>query len=186
MKRRTLLAATGAGVVGVGGVAVFQSGTTEKRVAVESTDEVPEEFEIDIGATATEPRITTDHTASVRVAVENERDEARKISDGGRELFSTLTSDEPGLLLLDRKASPLRSPGCWRPVVGQSRSMELRSAEIPPEGESTIDLAVWGESGVSLDDCVPTGAFRFDTTYHVFGADGEQTFDWGFELSVDG
>lgn len=185
MRRRTLLATIGVGVTGTAGLTVLNSGMTEKRISIESTDEAPEEFGLSVGATVLEPRITRDHTASIRITVENERDESLRISDGGRKLFSTLTSDEPGLLLLDRDASPLRSPGCWRPVVGQSSSMELRIAEIPSGGESAIDLGVWGESGVSLDECVPTGTFRFDTTYHVFGADGEQTFDWGLELSVE-
>lgn len=185
MRRRTLIAAVGVSAAGTAGFAVLSSTMTEKRVAIESVDEAPEEYGFDIDATVIEEKITSDHTANIRISVENERGETRKISDGSRELFSTLTSAEPGLLLLDREASPLRMPGCWRPVFGQSSSMELRIAEIPPEGKATIDLAVWGESGVSLDECVPTGAFRFDTTYHVFGVEGERTFDWGFELSVE-
>jgi hypothetical protein len=180
-----VLATVGAGAVGVGGVAALRSPAGQKRIAIESVAEIPEEYGFDIDATVLEARITTDHTASVRITVENERDEARRISDGDRKLFSTLTSAEHGLLLLDREASPLRSPGCWRPVFGQSSSMALRIAEIPPEGKSAIDLRVWGESGVSLDDCLPTGTFRFDTTYHLLGAEGEQEFDWGFALSVD-
>ncbi len=184
MKRRTLLVAAGVGVTGTTGFAVHSSNMKEKNVAIESVDEVPEEYGFNVDATVREPEITNDHTAIIRITVENERDEARKISDGNRELFSTLTSTEPGLLLLDREASPLRTPGCWRPVFGQSRSMELRIAEIPPKGTATIDLAVWGESGVSLNECLPTGTFRFDTTYHVFGAE-EREFDWGFALSVE-
>ena len=186
MKRRNLLYTAGAGVTFVGAFSIYNLGE-KLQVSIEDIDEVPREYGIQPIVEIQNNTITNSHTARLRVTLKNHSNRQITISDGSRGVFSAIASEQskPELLLLEADNNPLSLPNCWRPLLAQSQSMELRHAMIDRQSSALINLNVWGSNKNKLGQCVPTGDFTFKTHYSILSGKTHNTgFDWGFTISI--
>ncbi|MFC7155098.1 hypothetical protein ACFQPA_06465 [Halomarina halobia] len=140
---------------------------------------------------------TDERPPQLRVTLTNEADHAVEVGEGRAVLFEYVGSSDRRLVLLPGPADryeAIRS-GCWTLAEPIAVTEEYRLLALAA-GESILrDLGVWGAAdrggGGDADACLPTGEFRFESTYNV-ARDEERVIDdpeweaaWGFTLRVE-
>ncbi|MDX1745844.1 MAG: hypothetical protein R3324_07905 [Halobacteriales archaeon] len=135
---------------------------------------------------------TTARPTQLKVTVTNVSDEPISVGEERAIVFAYVHSEtRPGLVLLpaSESVSPPRD-GCWRLPEPIAIAEYYGVVDLAP-GESTErTLGVWGGPELT-EGCLPTGEFRFETTFSGGPArDGgidppEWTASWGFSLTVE-
>ena len=142
------------------------------------------------GVEVVEPRATSTRPPVLRATVENDATYPVEVGEERAIVFAFVSSEaRPGVTLLpaDDGYEPVE-PGCWRlgePVAIPEYYGVVRLA--PGEAVSRR-VGVWGSP--DGEGCLPTGRFRFSTTY-AGGRDRTDGLDeqewrgnWGFTLDV--
>ncbi|WP_224334882.1 hypothetical protein [Haloprofundus halobius] len=215
MDRRALLAVVAAGLSGCVADPPLASadGSNESRnreppenadpdaqrwISIASTDEIPEEAELEIDAEVVEPNVTPEKTARVEVTTTN-RGAARKLSH--REEMCSIFNRDRGVsvadgLVLHRPSSAEwmdRVEGKWSPdrPAGEPRGYASyacgqkeydESASVTSVYDVWDDYRTWGY--------MRPGTYRFETHVATYPPDAELgdesdvEFTWGLELKV--
>ena len=186
---------------GVGGVLCFSlagcvtapDGSTdaERRIRLIDSDDRPAiPVSPSIEVLAAKP--SESDPARLRVTVTNDSDAAIQVGEERAIVFAYVHSvAHPGLVLLpvDDSDYPAVRPGCWRLTDSIAIAEYYGVVDLQP-GESTERVVgVWADPEVQ-SNCLPTGRFRFETTYRGGPAGetiGEPEWDatWGFDLRVE-
>lgn len=160
-------------------------------------DTVEEDYEISLEVSVTEPFVSTDHPAFIRIAITNEGSDRRIATtdpDAHYDLlfapYSEELSDPRGVVLrlaavTDESDGPNDGDGRW--------------SVDPPEGTGSAGPGLWtfpsGETITQkfrlLDeadgDYYPTGTYRFQNDFTFRSVDKNEvvaSFNWGFTISV--
>ena len=132
---------------------------------------------------------TDDHPPQLRVTVTNAGDEVVHVGEGRAIVFAYVTDDSNALQLLPADGDYPAEAGCWRLTDGIAITEEYRTITLDP-GETTTQLVdLYGAPGG--DGCLPTGEFRFESTYSVTtgedavpgGSEGSSA-RWGFSVRL--
>lgn len=204
MRRRRLLAglATGgltAGGLTAGGLAGCLStprvaAGQPRTVAVSSTQkppDLPAEPAVSVANTAS----TTDDPLRLRVAWENTSTARIRLGEARKMTFSYTASDDGRLRLYPStpprgRDYPVVGNGCWKLRQNQTITVtgEYRYAHLSPGGSFGRSLDLYGSRALDTDECLPTGAFDFETriTLHAKGGEPVEngTRRWGFTVEI--
>lgn len=213
MNRRAALAAIGTGTVSVatGCTEVGLSGTRDtmknedtppaeatRVVSVEAVEDFPTDLQLEASVGTTEPWVTRDHPAAIRIEIHNDSTTGYRLlaGEGDRRVFSTTVSTQrrPGLSLptaTDEDSYPPAArrempppDGCWtlgRPVGFPTR--EVRVTRLPAREKAAVRVEVWGHHENEV--CFPTGRFDFSERYSLREPTEGHPFEWGFTLRVE-
>lgn len=170
----------------------------QRWISIASTDEVPENAELDIIATVTEPNVTAEKTARVEVTTTN-RGSAQQVSHGtdGCSIFKQDrgVSVDDGLVLHhpEKKQWIDRVEGQWSPDRPADEYRAYRAYACGPteydESASVIsEYDVWDD--YRTQGYMRPGTYRFEkrvSTYSMgarFDDEPDTEFTWGLELRV--
>lgn len=157
-----------------------------RRANIERTDESPSDPALEFGAEVVEPRVTTEHTALIRVQMQNVGEEAVSVSTTYREVFPAMVSrgDRPQLALV-RPDSPdgyeKVSETCWRPASSLVRFDVVKETTLSPDERESVVLELW-DSPENTGDCMRPGTYRFVSSYETDRTD--DPFEWGFSIRL--
>lgn len=192
MYRRTFLrASAGAAPLVAGCLASPSTGDSRRRrVSVVERDDPPD-LPVRPSVEVVAPRATDDAPPRIGATVTNTADYPVEVGEERAVVFAFVASEErPGIILLPGPAdqySPT-DPGCWRLTEPVAVPEYYGIVRLAP-GESTERVVgVWGTP--DGEGCLPTGRFRFTTTYSVArdetdGIDGpEERAEWGFDVEI--
>lgn len=167
------------------------TGTTDRTIAIGSTDDLPDiPVRPRVDVTAAKP--TASSPPGLRVTITNQSDHRIGVGEERAIVFAYVHSEErPGLVLLPAPAAddPAVRRGCWRLAEPIAIAEYYGVVGLDP-GESTDrELGVWGGPELTTG-CLPTGTFRFRTTYRG-GPSERAAIDapewearWGFTIEV--
>lgn len=190
MKRRSLLR-LGAIPLLAGCVAPPGDSSGGGRVSIVSVDDPPD-LPVRPAVEVVTPAASSDAPPQLRVTVTNTADHPVEVGEERDIVFAFVHSQErPGLQLLpeSEEGYPAVRPGCWRLAEPIFVAEYYGIVPLDP-GESTArTVGVWGSPDLEAG-CLPTGEFRFLTTYTV-ARDEREGMDepddsarWGFTLRV--
>jgi hypothetical protein len=163
------------------------NGSMDKIVRLESINETPDEFGIDISIDITRDVITKDNTAQLEIELENTGDETPEIGFDTRYPNPIFSIDEhyeftPEIVLIPPDYSPdRRSDSCWAlprdyQFEGPAMAEEMR---LEPGERYSQQYTLWGRS--NNEGCELTGAYDFGRRFNQ----NDEIFSWMFTLSVE-
>jgi hypothetical protein len=157
-------------------------GPTVTLDAVDDPPDIPVEPAVEVvEATATDA-----HPPRLRATVTNRSDGTVTVGEGRAVVFAYVSDTARNLTLLPEGGDYPVEAGCWRLREPIAITEEYRTVTLDP------DEAVSGVQGVygAADGtgCLPTGTFRFESTYSVYAGETPDTererATWGFSLAV--
>lgn len=162
-----------------------------KRVSIVGRD--PElDLPVRPSVEVVEPRASDDAPPRLRTRVTNEADYRVEVGEERAIVFAFVHSEgSPGAILLPEPADQYSAvePGCWRLSDPVAVPEYYGVTVLEPGASAERELGVWGATDGS--GCLPTGRFRFATTYDV-GRDRTDGIDdpdargqWGFTLRIE-
>lgn len=187
--RRSLLRASGALLLTVlaGCLGGTPPASQPPRLSILSTDDDPD-VPVRPQVEVTREEATDDNPPQLRVTVTNESDEVVHVGEGRAIVFAYVTDDSGALQLLPAEGDYPAEAGCWRLTEPIAITEEYRIVELDPGASTTQLVDVYGAP--DGENCLPTGEFRFETTYSVAvgadrepGDDGTRDARWGFTVS---
>lgn len=192
MHRRTFLRAGAASAPLIAGCLARPSGSSAgRRASIAETDAVPD-LPVRPSVAVVAPGATDDSPPRLRARVTNEADYRVEVGEERAVVFAFVYStDRPGVVLLPEPADqyPAVESGCWRLAEPVAVAEYYGVTALDPGESAERTLGVWGDPDGS--DCLPTGRFRFTTTYEV-GRDRTEGIDdleergeWGFVLEIE-
>ena len=203
MKRRSLLAGLGAGAVGLSGCLGIGPSTTSTPTSVDSEatgqqfqnravslvtiDREPREHNVALTGEITEPEVTAEHTATLRVTFTNEGDSDSMDVAGVRDDMPVIAEDftysapQEYLLVPPRYGQPDRKETCWE--VPHEAAFNGSTAGGEPlrlsSGESVNqEYLLWDRKPDT--SCMPTGDYHFGSEW----ANEGEPFKWMLTLSI--
>ncbi|MFB6105851.1 MAG: hypothetical protein ABEJ70_02655, partial [Halobacteriaceae archaeon] len=145
-------------------------------------DAVPDRYDTAATVEVVEPRVTTEHTARLRVTVRNTGEERRAyVFDPDPPMHHEPSATGPGTLVLLAADGRHERAGadCWRPsggVVGDGGE----TVTLAPGEAVQNTLGVW-DAGTGA--CLPPGAYAFRRQYPQFD-DRHVENTWSFTLHL--
>jgi len=198
MRRRTLLAGVGVGVLGVG--SGCSGGDGREQVSIVEQDAIAEEYGVEIEAEVTRDRITPEATARIDVTTTNRRSPKATPVDGSSSCHmlnrGKAGSEPQGLWLYRPEVGDQieRDGDEWQPAPSESRPGPFDGYACGPSpyaaGESvTTRYEMWDDP--RTDEYLAPGQYRFGREIPVWDDPGatdrseDVRLSWGFTVSVD-
>lgn len=191
MNRRTYLSALTLGITGcvstpnTANIKANSNMDSQRTISIVSSSHVPAELKVTMDATVTEPLVTSDHTAAIKITLRNEAKTDRKFTGGSEFPFSPGLSEPLGLVLLNEDSSRgKRKNGCWI-VEGPDEWLTNATVAFLNPGETTsITMTVWDDPRHGT--CFSPGKYRFSQHLSAEQSDGSEstTFGWEFTLGI--
>lgn len=155
--------------------------SVERIVRVGRVDTIPDRYDTGATVEVVEPRVTTEHTAHLRVTVENTGDERYEYHfDPQPPMGHERSSEGPGTLLLAEAGTQERGASdCWRPAAG-GHGDGIARVELEPDEAIQNTLELWD---VGDRECLPTGEYTFRAGIPRFD-DRDVETTWSFTLEL--
>lgn len=176
-----------------GGTPTGGGGDAARSIALTDVDDPPD-LPVRPGVAIVAETATDAHPPQVRITVTNESDATVSVGEGRAIVFAYVADTTGTLLLLPAAGDYPVAEGCWRLTEPIAITTEYRITTLQPGEATSRVVGVYAtptdadESGTEAG-CLPTGTFRFETTYNVGQSadtvpDGDAEATWGFSLAV--
>lgn len=156
--------------------------SVERTVRLVRADDIPTRFETEVIVEILEPKITTEHTARLRIAVRNTSEKRRDyVFNPKPPMGHERSISGPGTLLLTEQPLERESPDCWRPSsLGHGDGKE--KVKLDPGEAIENTLKIWD---IGENECLPPGDYRFSAGYPRFENRNDIRNKWSFTLQLE-
>lgn len=159
-----------------------------RRITVADTDADPAAYPVAFAVEVVSDTATAGDRACSQVTVTNRGTDTIEFHTGFPGVFDGLASEEtaPGLFLYPTGNTPPRavSQGDHQPT-GYPLPAYLQRHELAPDTSESVTLDVLNKDPTEPWGRLPKGTFTFQADYDIPVANTEETFDWGFSLTVE-